>query len=145
MIRPLMTPLCAATMLFSGGAAKAQLFGPPAAVPEAIAVPTPPVVVERPVMVDPPVVLDRPVVSDAPVVVERPVVSEAPVVVERPASVAPALPGEVPTTVWRPVMPDVSTAVPVVPYAPGARPVVVRQKTYVPGQPVRNTIKAITP
>jgi hypothetical protein len=52
------------------------------------------------------------------------------------AYVAPA-----PVVTYRPVVPYTTYAVPYI----AARPVVVRPKVYVPGQPIRNTIRAITP
>lgn len=87
------------------------------------------------------------------------------VVVQRPLIPAIAVPYVVPATpivtqkysVMRPVMAQASYVAaspvvdyrPVVGYVPGvvrvAPPVVVRSKYYVPGQPVRNLVKAVAP
>lgn len=65
----------------------------------------------------------------------------APVVTTyRPAPVVPYRPAPVVTT-YRPVYPTVVTAPAVV----TARPVIVDTDVYVPGQPVRNVLRAITP
>ena len=72
------------------------------------------------------------VIAPAPVVVHRPVVpvAPAPVVVHRPVvPVAPA-----PSVVHSPIT-----------VAPAASPVIVRSTVYVPGQPIRNLLRAITP
>lgn len=45
---------------------------------------------------------------------------------------------------YRPIVPAVPYATYAVPYA-AARPVVVSPKVYVPGEPVRNVIRAVTP
>jgi hypothetical protein len=67
---------------------------------------------------------------------------------------APAVPVVAPITTYRPV-PTVTWQVPAVapvatvPVAPGAiavgPPVIVRSRVYVPGQPIRNMFRAITP
>lgn len=66
----------------------------------------------------------------APVVTYRPV---TPTVVYRPTTVV----------TYRPVVPTTVYSVPV--YAAPAPVYVGRQKYYVPGQPVRNVLRAITP
>lgn len=103
--------------------------------------------------------LTAPVVSYAPVVAPsyRPVVTYSPVtpVIAAPRVVSyyPAAPV---VSTYRPVVstyqPVVSTYRPVVTAYPPAvsygyagSPVVVRPKVYVPGQPIRNVLRAITP
>lgn len=74
-----------------------------------------------------PVVVQRPaVVTRAPVTVYRPVVPEAAVTVYSPIESAPAV-------------------VPASPVLVTGRPVIVRPKVYVRGQPIRNVLRAITP
>lgn len=80
-----------------------------------------------------------------PVAVHRPVapVASPPRVVHRP--VAPAV--SPPVVVHRPVAPAVSPPVAVyqpVPVVPAA-PVFVRPRVFVPGQPIRNVLRAIVP
>lgn len=87
-----------------------------------------------------PLVVSRPTVAYSPVYVEQPVVvARPPVTVYRPVTPAPRV------TVYSPAVP----APAVVPASPvvvtAARPVVVRSKVYVPGQPVRNVLRAVTP
>ena len=94
-----------------------------------------------------PVYAGRPVVVDrAPVYVERPVVVQnPPVTVYRPIAPAPVVRTYSPTvTTYSPV---VTTYSPVVQPAPAyvvGRPV-VWQAEYVPGQPVRNVLRAVLP
>jgi len=98
-----------------------------------------------------------PVVETAPVTVYRPstvtyysppvTYYSPPVTVYRPAPVTYYRPA--PVTVYSPVVGTTvySPVVPATVYSPVVvgRPVVVRSKVYVPGQPVRNFFKAITP
>jgi hypothetical protein len=70
----------------------------------------------------PAIVAPAPVVTYSPVIAPTVTYSPAPVVAYSPVVAAPA-----------PVM------------VPAGRPVVVSTKVYVPGQPVRNFFKAITP
>ncbi|MBN2024368.1 MAG: hypothetical protein JW809_16415 [Pirellulales bacterium] len=64
-----------------------------------------------------------------------------------PVYTYPAYPGPVPMVVARPVVPVVAPA----PFVYGPAPVVygypyvVRSRVYVPGQPVRNTLRAVFP
>jgi hypothetical protein len=106
-------------------------FQPPVGVPVA-----PPVVVQRPATV----------YSPAPVVVQRPPIVSSPVVVQRPGTVT-TFSGPVIPTIQPPVVvqsPVVTTLPPPVWVGP-AQPVTVRSQVYVPGQPVRNVLRAITP
>ena len=78
--------------------------------------------------------------TPAPVVVQRPAPA---VVAPAPVTVAPA-----PVVTYRPVVPTTvyRTAYPVAPPpVVTARPVVIDTDVYVPGQPVRNFFRAITP
>ena len=73
--------------------------------------------------------------------VATPVTTYAPVV-QRPVTTYYAPPVATPvTTYYAPAVTAVPVATPVV----AARPVVVRTKVYIPGQPVRNILRAITP
>ncbi len=128
------------------------------AIPPVVPVVTPPVVPVLPAPVAAlPVAVER-VVVERPVLGEtawQPYVSERPatVVVEKPAtmlysppvsdapvvsySVPVAAPVAAPAIVPSPVVPSVSVVMPPA--------VVISPKVYVPGQPVRNFFKAITP
>jgi hypothetical protein len=93
------------------------------------------------------VIVYRPVVA-APVVTYSPVVTTYSAVV----APAPAVVYRPPVVAYSPVVtaysPVVTTYSPVVTaYAPvvAARPVLIRPKVYVAGQPVRNFLRAITP
>lgn len=117
------------------------------------------VVVAGTVVLTPPVsaqtIVYSPVVQ-TPVYVESPVLRPIPagVIVQEPVSFPVVSPRPLvvnyrPVTTYRPVAasvanysPTVSVVGPTVPVGP---PVVVRQKVYLPGQPVRNFLKAITP
>ena len=77
--------------------------------------------------VTPATVTYSPVVTPAPVTVYSPVIAPAPTVVYQPSVVA--------TPAVTPYSPVVVTG----------RPVWVRTKVYVAGQPVRNFLRAITP
>jgi hypothetical protein len=81
-------------------------------------------------------------------VAPAPVVAYRPVVVRGPAPVVAYSPVASPIVAYSPVASPVVAYSPVAPmpvvYAAG-RPVVVSTKVYVPGQPVRNFFKAITP
>jgi hypothetical protein len=87
-----------------------------------------------------PVVVQRPVVvSGAPVTVYRPVVPASAVTVYRPAMASAV-------TVYSPVVAAPATVVATTPaVVTAARPIVVRTKVYVPGQPIRNVLRAVTP
>ena len=86
----------------------------------------------------PPVVEVPPSVTYGPVYVQRPVVvGSAPVTVYRPVVPAPAV------RVYSPVVP--SWTVPASPVVVTRQPVVVRSRYYVPGQPVRNVLRAARP
>ncbi len=128
-------------------------------------------VVQRPVVtysqvIEQPYVVRRPVVTysqviEQPYVVQRPVVTYSQVV--EPPAVTVYRPGMVvapryfvprtayrvyapPVVVYRPAYgPMVTTYRPVAPAVVYPRSVVVRPKVYVRGQPVRNTLRAITP
>lgn len=96
--------------------------------------------------------LAAPIVS-SPVVVQRPVTTYSPIVTSSPTVVyspVTSAPVATPVVSYSPVMgysPMISyspvVASPV--YGMAASPVVVRSKVYVPGQPVRNFLRAITP
>lgn len=94
-----------------------------------------PVIVQRPIVAQPLVVsagyAESYAVGYAPYATYRPVVPTTYVV---PAPVEPVV-------TYRPVSPYATYSIP---YAV-ARPVVVRPKVYVPGQPVRNAVRAVTP
>ena len=89
--------------------------------------------------------------------VAAPVVASSPVTVYKPAPVVYSAPAPVPapavTVVARPVVPaaPVVSYRPVVPVAVPARPVVVgrgllgQPEAYVPGQPIRNALRFISP
>lgn len=78
-------------------------------------------------------------VAPAPVVTYRPTIVSAPAPVIAYSPVAP------PVVAYSPVAPaPVAVAPAPVVYTVG-RPVVVSTKVYVPGQPIRNFFKAITP
>ena len=110
-----------------------------------------------------PVTVARPIAQ--PTTTYAPIVA-APVVTYRPVEPVVAVPAPVVTyrpvtTVYAAPAPVIAYRQPVVAYAPAlpvysattystyptvvARPVVVSQKVYIPGQPVRNFFKAITP
>jgi hypothetical protein len=65
----------------------------------------------------------------------------APVVVTQYAPTVVNYVPAAPTVVYQPIV----TTVPAPVYVPVGRPVIVRPKVYVPGQPVRNVFRAITP
>lgn len=98
-----------------------------AVAPPAYAVPAPQVMTFR-VPVAPPTVVYQPVVPVAPS-------TQTVTAYYAPVSAAPMLPPA--------VAPATLPALP--PTAPGGRPIMARTKYYVPGQPVRNMLKAITP
>ena len=96
------------------------------------------------IVFSPPVLTAPAPVVSTPVVVQRPVVAAptvtAPVVSARPALTAPVF--STPVVAARPVITSVPVATSYNVYAP---PVIVRPKVYVPGQPVRNFFRAVTP
>jgi hypothetical protein len=90
------------------------------------------------VVMQPPahVVYSPVVASPAPVVT-----AYSPVVVARPAPAIVVHQPVVPTVTYRPVVTSFRAPA----YIPAGRPVIVRSKVYIPGQPVRNFFRAITP
>lgn len=120
--------------------AQVYVVGSPVYGPPAWGVNSASVIVQRPI-VAPGVVVgaghaEGISVGYAPYATFRPVVSAT--------YVAPA-----PVVTYRPATPYATYSVPytvpyTVPYI-GARPVVVHPKVYVPGQPVRNVVRAVTP
>jgi len=86
-----------------------------------------------------PTTVYSPVIAPAPVTVYSPVVAPAPVTVYRPAPVTVYRPA--PVTAYRPV--TVYRPAPVVAYPPAT--VYYRPEIRVPGQPVRNLLRAIVP
>lgn len=93
-----------------------------------------------------PVTLPAPVVAPSYSSFYSPAVpvASAPVVTSYSVPIAPA-PVMAPTTVYRvptaPLMTTPAVAAPMIP----ATPVVISSKVYVPGQPVRNLLRAVTP
>lgn len=83
------------------------------------------------------------VAGPVPVAVYRPV----PVAIPITTVYQPVVPAYAPVVAYRPMV--VPAPVPVVYGAPAVvyagRPAVVRSKVYLPGQPVRNILRAVTP
>lgn len=100
------------------------------------------------------------VYSQAPIIVARPIVqptttyAPAPVITYRPvaptyyAAPTPVITYRPPVIAYAPALPvygaTTYSTYPVVPTVV-ARPVIVSPKVYVPGQPIRNVLRAITP
>lgn len=126
MFRPFLWVLSVAgTVALGTGAASAQqviVYDPVA--PAAYVAPA--TVTYSPVIAAPSVTAYAPVVTVAPTVVYSPPVYSSPVYA------APTV------TTYSPVVTAYSPVV-------AARPVIIRPKVYVPGQPVRNFLRAITP
>jgi hypothetical protein len=129
------------TVMFMTSLALVILFATTAAAQLPITLPAP-VTTYRPVVPAPVVTTYRPVVPAPVVTTYRPVVPAPVVTTYRPVVPAPVV------TRYRPVVPApvVTTYRPVYPtVVPAVAPVVVATDVYVPGQPIRNLLRAITP